>query len=159
MAAVASLLHDQSVSISRPCADSEEDLLPLRSFTCFKTLLLSLAARALLSMCVNCSKGGMDWLSSTQTISHLSQSFLAAHERASFKTRSTEVFFIAVNLKIIESSSNFKAYISFGIYFQKKKNMRRTFLPSLPQGTATEGTSSTVNRTRVMTMSCHSFGI
>ncbi|KAJ4439797.1 hypothetical protein ANN_07925 [Periplaneta americana] len=30
-----------------PMTDSEEDLLPLRSFTCFKTLLLSLAASAL----------------------------------------------------------------------------------------------------------------
>ncbi|KAJ4432081.1 hypothetical protein ANN_20695 [Periplaneta americana] len=47
MAAVASLLQDQSVSISRPYADSEEDLVPIRSFTCFKTLLLSLAASAL----------------------------------------------------------------------------------------------------------------
>ncbi|KAJ4427974.1 hypothetical protein ANN_23987 [Periplaneta americana] len=34
-----------------PMSDSEEDILPLRSFTCFKTLLLSLAASALLSMC------------------------------------------------------------------------------------------------------------
>ncbi|KAJ4426900.1 hypothetical protein ANN_26699 [Periplaneta americana] len=37
-----------------PMTDSEEDLLPLRSFTCFKTLLLSLAASALFVLTQTC---------------------------------------------------------------------------------------------------------